>query len=83
MKAETKTQEESKILSYFHCGKCLEELREDDLILHYQPKYREDLKSISAQEYSQLSVGATEEGIQIWCDRHDCEVGHIRLKEVK
>ena len=76
MKAETKTQEESKILSYFHCGKCLEELREDDLILHYQPKYREDLKSISAQEYSQLSVGATEEGIQIWCDRHDCEVGH-------
>jgi hypothetical protein len=61
---------EPKIIQYFHCGKCLDELREDDF-------------PMAPQEYSQLSVGATEEGIQIWCDRHDCEVGHIRLKEVK
>ena len=74
---------EPKILSYFHCGKCLDELSKEKSNYAECYNMEEDDHPISPQEYSELSVGATAEGIQIWCDRHDCEVGHIRIKEVK
>lgn len=73
---------EPKILSYFHCGKCLNDLSEES-ITDFRGRSVDFDPSVSPVRYSKLSVGATEEGIQIWCDRHDCEVGHIRLKEVK
>lgn len=33
--------------------------------------------SISAQDYARLSVGFTPLGIQLWCNRHNCNVAHI------
>lgn len=46
---------------YLHCGKCLNELP----------------KGISAREYSQLEVGYTKLGFQVWCRRHECNVMHV------
>lgn len=33
--------------------------------------------SASLQTYTQLDVGFTERGVQIWCRRHDLNVCHI------
>lgn len=33
--------------------------------------------SASLQSYSQLDVGFTEIGLQVWCRRHDSNVAHI------
>lgn len=49
------------IVMYTHCGLCLNELPEDK----------------SMGEFSEISVGFTIEGLQIWCDRHDCNIVHI------
>ncbi len=46
---------------YLHCGKCLDELPPDT----------------SPEEYSRTQAGWTEEGIQIWCNRHQCNVMHM------
>lgn len=37
-------------------------------------------KTISMREYARISVGKTSEGIMIWCDRHDVEIGHYRME---
>jgi hypothetical protein len=48
------------ITTYFHCGKCLEELPD----------------GVSPKEYARTQVGLTDDGqIQIWCNRHNCNVG--------
>ena len=49
------------IVQFMHCGLCLSE----------KPS------SISPQEYSQVSVGWTVAGLQVWCDRHACNVLHV------
>lgn len=47
--------------AYMHCGKCLEELP----------------SGISPQEWASLSVGWTPLGLQVWCNRHECNVLHV------
>ena len=49
------------IESYFHCGQCIEEMP----------------AGTSPQRWSQLEVGFTPQGLQVWCKRHDCNVVHI------
>jgi len=53
----------NKIGSYIHCGLCLDELPSNE--------------SESASSYSQYSVGFTEQGLQVWCDRHNVNIMHI------
>ena len=52
---------ELMIRNYMHCGKCLEEIPD----------------GISPQEWSNLEVGWTELGLQVWCKRHRCNVVNI------
>jgi hypothetical protein len=49
------------ILSFMHCRHCIEELPE----------------GISPQNYASYSIGFTEIGLQVWCNRHDCNIVHI------
>lgn len=51
----------SDILMFFHCAKCLEEKPD----------------SMSAREWSQIEVGWTTPGVQVWCRRHNCNIMHV------
>ena len=54
-------QSQTAILDYFHCKKCLDELPDDT----------------SPAEYQMIEVGGTEQGIQVWCKRHEINIIHI------
>ena len=54
--------EECKIQSYYHCALCLKELP----------------KTQSMRQFARLAIGPTAEGVQIWCNRHDVSVIHMR-----
>ncbi len=58
---------DNQIQMYFHCGLCLAELKE----------IQRQLSHISPVEYSRLSIGFTPLGIQVWCNRHECNLAHI------
>lgn len=53
-----------QITAYFHCSKCLAELPSDK----------------SPQDFADLSVGYTAEGLQVWCNRHRANVYHLDLR---
>lgn len=53
--------EENQIISYMHCGMCLQERPE----------------GISPADWQDLEFGFTEKGMQIWCRRHDCNLLHV------
>jgi hypothetical protein len=46
---------------YFHCIQCIDE----------KPA------TISPMDWSQTQVGWTALGLQVWCNRHNCNVVHI------
>ena len=50
--------------TYMHCGRCIAEIPE----------------GMSPQEYSDLSVGFSTIGLQVWCNRHECNVAHIHFE---
>lgn len=58
---------ENKIETYLHCKKCLLELPDGQ----------------SPIENQWISVGWTEQGFQVWCDRHGENVIHIDFKGQK
>ncbi len=58
---ELRPKTENEIGAYLHCGKCLEDIPPD----------------ISPSDYQRLEVGWTEQGIQIWCKRHNLNVMHM------
>jgi hypothetical protein len=49
------------ILLYYHCRQCIDELP----------------PGISPANWSRLSVGFTGIGVQVWCNRHECNIVHI------
>ena len=57
----------NQIVSFMHCGKCLEE----------KPS------SLSPREWAQLEVGWTKQGLQVWCKRHECNVLHVDFEGQK
>lgn len=59
--------EENNILMYLHCGLCLDEIPE----------------GISPMDWSKSQVGWTKEGLQVWCNRHECNVMHIDFEGYK
>ncbi len=61
------------IVAYIHCGKCLDEYLNN-----------EELKSkISPKDYAKTQCGWTKEGLQVWCNRHNCNVMHIDFQGQK
>jgi len=50
-----------EIKQYFHCGKCLETVP----------------RGTSPRAWADVSVGLTAYGLQVWCNRHRCNVAHI------
>ena len=52
---------DNQIEMYLHCGKCLDELP----------------SNITPRDWSMVQVGWTKQGIQIWCNRHNCNVMHM------
>ena len=51
----------NQIEIFIHCRKCMDEKPTD----------------ISPKDYQQIQVGFTELGIQVWCNRHNCNIIHI------
>ena len=47
------------------CAKCLDEMSQG----------LTDVKSL--QDYSKFDIGFTDNGLQVWCRRHDLNVVHI------
>lgn len=58
---------DNNILMFLHCGKCLNELPD----------------GVSPKEFSQIQVGWSKEGVQVWCNRHECNVVHIDFEGQK
>ena len=50
-----------RIKAYVHCAACL----------------RERPDCIPPQKWSRLDVGWTDQGLQVWCRRHECNVVNI------
>lgn len=57
----------NEIGAFMHCALCLEELPDD----------------MSPMEWSQTQAGFTPLGIQVWCNRHDCNVLHVDFEGIK
>lgn len=58
---------ENQIGMYTHCSLCIKE----------KPVNK------SPQEWAQLEVGMTASRIQVWCNRHDCNVVNIDFEGQK
>ncbi len=50
-----------QINDFMHCIKCLDDIP----------------SGLSAQEYQQIEVGLTRNGLQVWCRRHDCNIYNV------
>jgi hypothetical protein len=55
----------NKIGMFLHCGLCLDEWKAGKA------------SGQSPGSYQRVNVGYTQQGIQVWCTRHDCNVIHI------
>jgi len=62
-----------EIKAYLHCGKCIEEWNAD---CHLNT-------TCSPADYSRTQAGWTELGLQVWCNRHNCNVVHIDFEGCK
>lgn len=50
-----------EIVAYIHCRRCINELPATE----------------SPASWARLGIGWTPIGLQVWCERHDCNVLHI------
>lgn len=62
---------DNQIQMYCHCGKCVEEWRAGKAA------------GESPATYARLEVGWTPYGLQVWCNRHDCNVVNIDFQGQK
>lgn len=58
---------DNNIDRYMHCQLCMDEMPGDT----------------SPKDWSMTQTGFTESGIQVWCNRHDCNIIHIDFEGVK
>ena len=56
-----KISNQNQIQAYLHCVKCLDEIPD----------------GVSPQEYAMTQAGWTPQGMQVWCNRHNCNVVHM------
>lgn len=52
---------------FIQCGECMKEVPD----------------GLSPQEYAYVSVGWTELGLQVWCNRHNCNILNIDFEGQK
>jgi len=52
---------DNDIHMYLHCSLCLEDIPD----------------GVSPREWSQIEVGFTPIGLQVWCKRHEANMAHI------
>ena len=64
---------ENNIELYLHCGKCIKEYQSDESLR----------KTISPKDYARIQAGWTKQGLQVWCNRHDCNIIHIDFERTK
>jgi hypothetical protein len=57
----------NEIKAYLHCAKCL----------------RERPDGVSPAEVQHISAGWTPQGLQIWCNIHDCNILHVDFEDQK
>ncbi len=58
---------ENEIGMYLHCAKCFDAMPD----------------GVSPKEYQRIQAGWTEQGLQIWCTRHECNIIHIDFEGVQ
>lgn len=63
-KEERDISNENQITQYIHCGLCIEE-------------YMKSEERISPKDYAKTQTGFTAQGIQVWCNRHECNILHV------
>ena len=68
---DQKRTTESQIEMFLHCTKCIEEWK------------TEKGAGESPASYARLNIGFTPRGIQIWCERHNCNVDNIEVQLVE
>ena len=59
--------EKSEIKAYIYCVECVKDMPD----------------GVPMSEYGRLSIGATDLGLLVWCDRHDCEVVFLDVRSEK
>ena len=62
--------DDNKIESFLHCGLCINELKAMG-------------GEQSPRDYANVSVGWNKEGLQVWCNRHDCNILHVDFEGVQ
>jgi len=60
-KRRPRPSSENSIQLFMHCRRCLQERPEGE----------------SPQTWARLSVGWTDIGIQVWCNRHEINIVHV------
>jgi hypothetical protein len=58
---KTMIDNKNNIQAFLHCALCLAETPQDQ----------------SPKDYQRIQAGWTKEGLQIWCNRHECNIIHI------
>lgn len=66
-KSEDGPENTNEIKAFLHCSRCIQEWTEK----------APGTAGTSPAEYARLSVGWTQRGIQVWCERHDLNVIHV------
>jgi hypothetical protein len=63
----TDISDKNEISMFIHCGKCLPDKPEN----------------VSPMEWAKTQVGFTPLGVQVWCNRCDCNVMHVDFEGAK
>ena len=61
------------ITAFMHCGQCIAEWKAGG----------PEVIDKSPKEYSDVGVGYTSVGMQVWCNRHECNIAYITISEGK
>ena len=69
---EKRITNKNEIKAYLYCGKCLKEYKEKGINEQMSPK-----------EYSKTQTGFTKYGLQVWCNRHNCNIMHMDFEGFK
>jgi len=70
---DAKSMEDNNIHMFMHCRHCLQDFKD----------MAPGTDGESPSTYSQLEIGWTLLGIQVWCRRHECNVMHVDFEGQK
>lgn len=69
--ANPNTNVPRRIGAFFHCARCFDE---------WKAKV-EGTENLSPADYQQIEAGWTEDGVQVWCKRHNINVIDITVQQ--